>query len=64
MKGGKSLLGGSMRKHYFNAYAQYFVRFLQSYAVDGVKIDAVTIQNEIDTHQGWPHASGAVGPEI
>jgi glucosylceramidase len=34
-----------------NAYAQYFVRFLRSYAVDGVKIDAVTIQNEVDTDQ-------------
>jgi glucosylceramidase len=40
-----------MRKLYFNAYAQYFVRFLQSYAVDDVKIDAVTIQNEVDTDQ-------------
>lgn len=51
IKAGNSLLGGFMRKHYFNAYAQYFVRFLRSYAVDGVKIDAVTIQNEVDTDQ-------------
>jgi len=51
MKAGNSLLGGSMRKHYFNAYAQYFVKFLQGYAVDGVKINAVTVQNEVDTDQ-------------
>ena len=51
MKAGNSLLGGSMRKHYFAAYAQYFVKFLQGYAVDGVKINAVTVQNEVDTDQ-------------
>lgn len=51
MKAGGSLLGGSMRKHYFDAYAQYFVRFLRDYAVDGVKINAVTVQNEVDTDQ-------------
>ncbi|QNI30927.1 glycosyl hydrolase [Alloacidobacterium dinghuense] len=51
MKAGNSLLGGSMRKHYFAAYAQYFVKFLQGYSVDGVKINAVTVQNEVDTDQ-------------
>ncbi len=51
MKAGNSLLGGSMRKHYFPAYAQYFVKFLQGYAADGVKIQAVTVQNEVDTDQ-------------
>ena len=40
-----------MRNHYFDAYAQYFVKFLQGYAVDGVKISAVTVQNEVDTDQ-------------
>jgi glucosylceramidase len=51
MKVGNSLLGGSMRKHYFTSYAQYFVKFLQEYAIDGVKINAITIQNETDTDQ-------------
>ena len=51
MKAGNSLLGGSMRKHYFDAYAQYFVKFLQGYGVDGVKISAVTVQNEVDADQ-------------
>jgi glucosylceramidase len=40
MKVGGSMLGGSMRKAYFAAYA-----------AEGVKIDAVTIQNEPDTDQ-------------
>ena len=51
MKAGGSLYGGSMRNHYFPAYAQYFVKFLQAYAAAGVKIQAVTVQNEVDTDQ-------------
>ncbi len=51
MKANRSMLGGSMRNHYFAPYAQYFVRFLQDYAAAGVKIQAVTVQNEVDTDQ-------------
>jgi glucosylceramidase len=51
MKAGGSLLGGSMRNRYFPAYAQYFVKFLEGYAQEGVKIQAVTVQNEVDTDQ-------------
>jgi glucosylceramidase len=51
MKPNRSMLGGSMEKTYFDSYAQYFVRFLQGYAAEGVSISATTIQNEIDTNQ-------------
>ena len=51
MKAGGSMLGGSMRQHYFGAYAQYFVKFLQAYAAKGVPMQAVTVQNEVDTDQ-------------
>jgi glucosylceramidase len=51
MKAGGSMLGGSMRKKFFGPYAEYFVKFLQGYSAEGVKIDAVTIQNEVDTDQ-------------
>jgi glucosylceramidase len=51
MKSGGSMLGGSMRSRYFQAYAQYFLKFLQSYADEGVPIQAVTPQNEVDTDQ-------------
>jgi glucosylceramidase len=51
MKASNSLLGGNMRNHYFPAYAQYFVKFLEGYAAEGVKIQAVTVQNEVDTDQ-------------
>jgi len=51
MKPNRSMLGGSMERKYFDSYAQYFVRFLESYASEGVKINAVTVQNEVDTNQ-------------
>ena len=51
MKAGGSMLGGSMRKKYFGPYADYFVKFLQGYSAEGVKINAITIQNEVDTDQ-------------
>ncbi|MGE5647592.1 MAG: glycoside hydrolase family 30 protein [Acidobacteriota bacterium] len=51
MKTGGSMLGGSMRKSHFAAYAKYFVKFLEAYAEAGVPIDAVTVQNEVDTDQ-------------
>ena len=51
MKAGGSMLGGSMRQRYYAAYAQYFLKFLQSYAAEGVPIQAVTVQNEVDTDQ-------------
>jgi glucosylceramidase len=51
MKAGGSMLGGSMRKHYFSPYAQYFLKFLQAYAAEGVPVQAVTVQNEVDADQ-------------
>ena len=51
MKAGGSMLGGSMRKKYYAPYADYFVKFLQGYSSEGVKINAITIQNEVDTDQ-------------
>lgn len=51
MKTGDSLCGGSMRKSCFNSYAQYFIKFLEAYRKEGVRIGAVTIQNEVDTDQ-------------
>jgi glucosylceramidase len=51
MKSNGSMLGGSMRKPSFPAYANYFVKFLQAYAEAGVPVDAVSTQNEVDTDQ-------------
>ncbi len=51
MKDNQSLLGGTMRNKYFPAYAEYFRRFLEGYSQAGVPIQAVTVQNEVDTNQ-------------
>ncbi len=51
MKSGGSMLGGSMRRKYLSAYSQYFLKFLQAYAAEGVPVQAVTPQNEVDTDQ-------------
>ena len=51
MKFNGSMLGGSMRNHYFPVYAQYFRKFLQGYAAEGVPVQAITTQNELDTDQ-------------
>jgi glucosylceramidase len=51
MKAGGSMLGGSMRRRYMPAYANYFLKFLQAYVEEGVPIQAVTPQNEVDTDQ-------------
>jgi glucosylceramidase len=51
MKWNKSMLGGSMSRQYLASYAQYFLKFLQAYAAEGVQVQAITIQNEIDTDQ-------------
>ena len=51
MKDNNSMLGGTLRRRYLGTYANYIVKFLQAYAADGVSIDAVSPQNEVDTDQ-------------
>jgi glucosylceramidase len=51
MKSTGSMLGGTLHKKYYAPYATYFVKFLQAYATAGVPVNAVTIQNEVDTDQ-------------
>lgn len=61
MKPNGSMLGGCMHRKYMSSYANYFVKFLQGYEAAGVPIQAVTVQNEVDTEQdgrmpacAWP----------
>ncbi len=51
MKFNGTMLGGSMRKKYFGPYAKYLAKFLQAYAAEGVPVNAITPQNEVDTDQ-------------
>jgi glucosylceramidase len=41
-----SSIGGSLKPEYYDAYARYFVKYIQGMKAQGITIDAVTLQNE------------------
>ena len=38
--------GGSLKPEFYDAYALYFVKYVQGMKAEGIRIDAITIQNE------------------
>jgi glucosylceramidase len=38
--------GGRLKTEIYAVYADYFVKFIEEYALEGIPIDAITIQNE------------------
>lgn len=46
MKSTGSLIGGHLLPRFYPAYAEYFVRFVEAYAREGIPVHAVTVQNE------------------
>jgi glucosylceramidase len=61
MKYSNSMLGGNIRPENIPTYARYLQKFVEAYAAAGVKVRAVTTQNELDADQGgrmpacpWP----------
>lgn len=46
MKTNNDTRGGSLKPEYYAAYAKYFVKYIQEMAAEGIRIDAVTVQNE------------------
>ena len=46
-----ALGGGWMRQKYIDAYALYYLKFLQHYEKAGVRINGLTAQNETETDQ-------------
>ena len=46
MKDNRASKGGSLLPEYYDAYADYFVRYVKGMAQEGITIDAVTVQNE------------------
>lgn len=45
--------GGILEKKYYQAWADYFVKFLKSYEEEGVHIERITVQNEPEAVQTW-----------
>ena len=46
MKDNSAFKGGSLLPAYYDAYAQYFVKYIQQMKAEGITIDAITPQNE------------------
>lgn len=46
MKTNNDTRGGSLRPEFHDAYAKYLVKYIQAMRAEGIRIDAITIQNE------------------
>jgi glucosylceramidase len=46
MKTNGNSKGGSLKPEYYQAYARYLVKYIQGMQKEGIRIDAITIQNE------------------
>lgn len=46
MKTNNDTRGGQLIPKYYNAYAKYFVKYIQQMKAEGIIIDAITVQNE------------------
>ncbi len=46
MKDNGNTVGGSLLPQYYDAYARYFVKYIQQMKAEGIIVDAVTPQNE------------------
>ncbi|MBC8083469.1 MAG: glucosylceramidase, partial [Hymenobacter sp.] len=46
MKTNGSSKGGSLKPEFYDAYARYFVKYIQGMQAEGIRLDAITIQNE------------------
>jgi glucosylceramidase len=54
MKDNDDIDQGFLQAQFYATYAQYFVKYLQAYAAQGVPIDYVTAQNEPTCCVGYP----------
>lgn len=46
MKDNGDTRGGSLKPEWYDAYAKYLVRYIQDMKKEGIRIDAITVQNE------------------
>lgn len=50
---GKMLQGGALKKDHYQAWANYFAKFVKAYEKEGIPIWGVSIQNEPMAKQTW-----------
>jgi len=46
MKDNHDTRGGNLQPRFYAAYAKYFVKYIQGMSAEGIRIDAITVQNE------------------
>lgn len=46
MKSNKSTVGGELLDSFYSSYANYFVKYIQAMAAEGITIHSITVQNE------------------
>lgn len=61
MKTSNHIGGGSLKANVYTTYANYFVKYIQSYAAHGIVVDAVTLQNE-PYYEPWSYAGCRMEP--
>jgi glucosylceramidase len=54
MKDNKRFKGGSLLKENYGAFADYFVKYIQGMEKEGIRIDAITLQNEPENPKNNP----------
>jgi glucosylceramidase len=64
MKTGGNMCGGYMREEFVECYADYIIKFLKAYDENGIKISAITPQNEPNTQQAGQMPGCIWHPEI
>jgi len=46
MKTNNKVKGGRLKPEYYGVYAKYFVKYIEGMKAEGIRIDAITVQNE------------------
>ena len=64
MKTGCSMYGGWLRERYLEAFSRYYVRFIEEYQKEGIRIRALSPQNEPETDQCGQIPAGFLHPEF
>ena len=54
MKTNNSFKGGSLKKEHYGSYATYLVKYIQAMEKEGIRIDALTLQNEPENPKNNP----------
>ncbi|CAH0121585.1 hypothetical protein PAE9249_04116 [Paenibacillus sp. CECT 9249] len=45
--------GGKLKREYYDAWARYYVKYIQAYEEEGIPIWGITVQNEAKAVQTW-----------